>query len=77
MTCACHRSTLLVNPDQPDTTTGAFYQDAVTNQYARAVHGETADGKAYAFAFDEVGAQESLVHDGDPLRADLVLDPAD
>ncbi|PZV93585.1 Beta-1,3-glucanase [Micromonospora phaseoli] len=33
------------------------------------------DGKAYAFAFDDVGAFESLVHDGDPRAAGLILSP--
>ncbi|MFI0189738.1 glycoside hydrolase family 64 protein [Streptomyces sp. NPDC017082] len=70
-----NRSTLLVNSNQPDTTTAGFYQDAVTNQYARAVHEQMADGKAYAFAFDDVGNQESLVHDGSPQQAYLTLDP--
>ncbi|EST19670.1 glycoside hydrolase family 64 protein [Streptomyces roseochromogenus] len=70
-----NRSTLLINAHQPDTTTTGFYQDAVTNQYARAVHAEMADGKAYAFAFDDVGNQESLVHDGGPQQAYLTLDP--
>ncbi|MEU7409889.1 glycoside hydrolase family 64 protein [Streptomyces sp. NPDC042638] len=70
-----NRSTLLVNPNQPDTTTVNFYQDPVTNQYARKIHAQTADGKAYAFAFDDVGNQESLVHDGGPQQAYLTLDP--
>ncbi|MEU3957878.1 glycoside hydrolase family 64 protein [Streptomyces achromogenes] len=70
-----NRSTLLVNPSQPDTTTADFYRDAVTNQYARAAHAQMADGKAYAFAFDDVGHQESLVHDGSPQQAYLTLDP--
>ncbi|WP_330347217.1 glycoside hydrolase family 64 protein [Streptomyces sp. NBC_00582] len=70
-----NRSTLLVNPSQPDTTAAHFYQDAVTNHYARAVHAHMADGKAYAFAFDDVGQQESLVHDGSPRQAYLTLDP--
>ncbi|MGA5039622.1 glycoside hydrolase family 64 protein [Streptomyces capoamus] len=70
-----NRSTLLVNPNQPDTTTANFYQDTVTNHYARKVHAQTADGKAYAFAFDDVGNQESLVHDGSPQQAYLTLDP--
>jgi hypothetical protein len=34
-----------------------------------------ADGKAYGFPFDDVGAQESLVHDGDPRAAGIVLTP--
>ncbi|MGV9255652.1 glycoside hydrolase family 64 protein [Streptomyces sp. NPDC003697] len=70
-----NRSTLLVNSQQPDTTTANFYQDAVTNHYARIIHAQAADGKAYAFAFDDVGAQESLVHDGSPRQAYLTLDP--
>ncbi|MCL3997762.1 MULTISPECIES: glycoside hydrolase family 64 protein [Streptomyces] len=70
-----NRSTLLVNPSQPDATTADFYRDAVTNQYARAIHAQMADGKAYAFAFDDVGHQESLVHDGSPQQAYLTLDP--
>ncbi|WP_053711038.1 glycoside hydrolase family 64 protein [Streptomyces sp. NRRL B-3648] len=70
-----NRSTLLVNPNQPDTTTANFYQDTVTNHYARKIHAQMADGKAYAFAFDDVGNQESLVHDGSPQQAYLTLDP--
>ncbi|GAA3494731.1 glycoside hydrolase family 64 protein [Streptomyces prasinosporus] len=70
-----NRSTLLVNPHQPDSGTADFYRDAVTNHYARAVHAQMADGKAYAFAFDDVGHHESLVHDGDPRQALLTLDP--
>ncbi|GAA2272663.1 glycoside hydrolase family 64 protein [Streptomyces atrovirens] len=72
-----NRSTLLTNPDQPDSGSGGFYQDPVTNHYARAVHAQMADGKAYAFAFDDVGNHESLVHDGDPSQASLSLDPFD
>ncbi|MGW0998409.1 glycoside hydrolase family 64 protein [Streptomyces sp. NPDC002520] len=70
-----NRSTLLTNPNQPDTSPAHFYEDAVTNRYARAVHAQMADGTAYAFAFDDVGHQESLVHDGSPQQAYLTLDP--
>ncbi|MGW7259710.1 glycoside hydrolase family 64 protein [Streptomyces sp. NPDC054834] len=70
-----NRSTLLVNPNQPDTSSANFYQDTVTNHYARKIHAQMADGKAYAFAFDDVGNQESLVHDGSPQQAYLTLDP--
>ncbi|MET7454860.1 glycoside hydrolase family 64 protein [Streptomyces sp. NPDC005574] len=70
-----NRSTLLTNPNQPDTTDAAFYQDAVTNHYARKIHAQMADGKAYAFAFDDVGNHESLVHDGAPQQGYLTLDP--
>ncbi|MFE9776504.1 glycoside hydrolase family 64 protein [Streptomyces sp. NPDC005931] len=74
---AFNRSTLLTNPNQPDTGAAGFYQDVVTNHYARKIHAQMADGKAYAFAFDDVGHHESLVHDGGPRQAYLTLDPFD
>lgn len=70
-----NRSTLLVNPIQPDASSANFYQDAVTDHYARFIHAQMADGNAYAFAFDDVGHHESLVHDGSPQQASLILDP--
>ncbi|MFC9387842.1 sugar hydrolase [Streptomyces venezuelae] len=70
-----NRSTLLTNPNQPDTGPAGFYQDAVTNHYSRKIHAQMADGKAYGFAFDDVGAHESLVHDGSPQQAYVTLDP--
>ena len=70
-----NRSTLLVNPNQPDADSANFYVDAVTNHYARKIHAQMADGKAYAFAFDDVGNHESLVHDGNPQQAYITLDP--
>jgi hypothetical protein len=70
-----NRSTLLTNSSQPDTSSAAFYQDTVTNHYARKIHAQMADGKAYAFAFDDVGNHESLVNDGSPQTAYITLDP--
>ncbi|WP_407555974.1 glycoside hydrolase family 64 protein [Streptomyces sp. Pv4-95] len=70
-----NRSTLLTNSHQPDAGSADFYQDAVTNHYARTIHAQMADGKAYAFAFDDVGNHESLVHDGNPQQATITLDP--
>ena len=70
-----NRSTLLTNPNQPDASRRRFYQDAVTNHYSRKIHAQMADGKAYGFAFDDVGAHESLVHDGNPQKAYMTLDP--
>lgn len=63
--------------EKPDSDPATFYQDDVTNHYARLVHAQMVDGKAYAFAFDDVGNFESLVHDGDPQAAALTLDPLD
>ncbi|MFJ2174719.1 glycoside hydrolase family 64 protein [Streptomyces sp. NPDC087851] len=70
-----NRSTLLSNPNQPDTGAAGFYQDSVTNHYARKIHAQMADGKAYAFAFDDVGNHESLVTDSNPQEAYITLDP--
>ncbi|MEV7671990.1 glycoside hydrolase family 64 protein [Streptomyces sp. NPDC088752] len=72
-----NRSTLLTNPNQPDASSAGFYKDAVTNHYSRAIHERMVDGKAYGFAFDDVGAHESLVHDGNPQQAYVTLDPLD
>ncbi|GHG18054.1 glycoside hydrolase family 64 protein [Streptomyces zaomyceticus] len=72
-----NRSTLLTNPNQPDTSSANFYKDSVTNHYARKIHAQMVDGKAYGFAFDDVGAHESLVHDGNPQQAYVTLDPLD
>ncbi|WP_030959315.1 glycoside hydrolase family 64 protein [Streptomyces sp. NRRL S-378] len=70
-----NRSTLLTNPNQPDANGSGFYKDAVTNHYSRLIHAQMADGKAYGFAFDDVGAHESLVHEGDPREAFMTLEP--
>jgi hypothetical protein len=70
-----NRSTLLVNANQPDPDNANFYRDAVTNHFSRLIHAQMVDGKAYGFAFDDVGAHESLVHDGNPLQAYMTLDP--
>ncbi|MFE3991527.1 glycoside hydrolase family 64 protein [Streptomyces goshikiensis] len=72
---AFNRSTLLTNPNQPDANGVNFYRDSVTNHYSRIIHEQMADGKAYGFAFDDVGAHESLVHDGNPQEAYMTLEP--
>ncbi|GAA1863835.1 beta-1,3-glucanase family protein [Myceligenerans crystallogenes] len=70
-----NRSTLLLGETHPGPSKDTFYQDSRTNYYAKYVHQQMADGKAYAFAFDDVEAQESLVHDGNPTAAYIQLDP--
>ncbi|WNV89478.1 glycoside hydrolase family 64 protein [Umezawaea sp. Da 62-37] len=70
-----NRSTLLTNPNQPDANNANFYKDGVTNHYSRVIHSQMVDGKAYGFAFDDVGAHESLVNDGNPQQAYITLDP--
>ncbi|MEU8821485.1 beta-1,3-glucanase family protein [Actinoplanes sp. NPDC048796] len=72
---ALNRGTLGTIDTQPSTNAADFYRNNPTNVYAKVIHANMADGKAYAFAFDDVGAFESLVHDGDPRSAGLILTP--
>ncbi len=72
---ALHRSTLGTIDTQPGGGPADFYRGTLTNHYSRIIHANMADGKAYGFPFDDVQAQESLVHDGDPRAAGIVLTP--
>ncbi len=72
---ALNRGTLGTIDTQPSLNAADFYRNNPTNHYARVIHANMTDGKAYAFAFDDVGAFESLVHDGDPRSAGLILSP--
>ncbi len=72
---ALNRGTLGTIDTQPSTNAADFYKNSPTNQYAKIIHANMVDGKAYAFPFDDVGAFESLVHDGDPRAAGIVLTP--
>lgn len=70
-----NRSTLLEHTTQP-TTEDTFFSDQMwTNKYAKVVHQAMESGHAYAFAFDDVGGYESLIHEIDPQHAYLKLDP--
>ena len=69
------RGTLGTVDVQPSTDASQFYANSRPNHYGRLVHANMADGKAYAFAYDDVANQESLVHDGDPRSAGITLDP--
>jgi len=72
---ALNRGTLGTIDTQPSTDASQFYKSNPANQYARVVHQNMKDGKAYAFAFDDVGNFESLVNDGSPSAAGLVIQP--
>ncbi|MGH3433708.1 MAG: beta-1,3-glucanase family protein, partial [Thermocrispum sp.] len=72
---ALHRSTLHSIDTQPGGSPSDFYQGELTNHYSRLVHQNMVDGKAYGFPFDDVMAQESLVHDGNPQSAGITLTP--
>ncbi|MEV6491026.1 beta-1,3-glucanase family protein, partial [Actinoplanes sp. NPDC051633] len=72
---ALNRGTLGTLDTQPTLNAGEFYRNNPANHYARIIHANMVDGKAYAFPFDDVGAFESLVHDGDPRSAGIILSP--
>ncbi len=70
-----NRSTLLSNSNQPDTNAGSFYQGAPTNYYAKVMHDNSVDGKAYGFPFDDVAGFASYIQDTAPTNFTLVLTP--
>ncbi|MFI6388622.1 beta-1,3-glucanase family protein [Nonomuraea sp. NPDC050540] len=70
---ALNRSTLASITTQPSLNPALFYVDAVTNHYSRKIHARMVDGRAYGFAFDDVGGFESLVHDANPANAYITL----
>ncbi|GAA2476027.1 beta-1,3-glucanase family protein [Winogradskya humida] len=74
--CAALQRTTLGSQDvEPSTDVSTFYQHDPTNDYAKVIHANMVDGKAYAFAFDDVANQESLVHDGAPTAIGITLSP--
>jgi Beta-1,3-glucanase len=72
---ALHRSTLGGGATEPSRDAAAFYTGPVADHYSGAIHAAMADGRAYGFAFDDVGGFESLVHDAAPRSAGIVLTP--
>jgi hypothetical protein len=72
---ALQRGTLGTIDTQPGGTAADFYRNSPTNEYAKVIHANMVDGKAYAFAFDDVQNQESLVHDGNPQAAGITMTP--
>jgi hypothetical protein len=72
ISAAFNRTTLLIDSDQPDDENPSdYYQNSVTNHYARIVHAANLDGRGYAFPYDDVaptnGADQSgAVSSGSP-----------
>ncbi|WP_072688552.1 beta-1,3-glucanase family protein [Rhodococcus marinonascens] len=62
---AFNRGTLLDHSDQPISDPKLFYKPGITNHYSRIMHENTVTGKAYGFAFDDVGAPGAGEGDGD------------
>jgi hypothetical protein len=72
ISAAFNRTTLLTDTDQPDGENPAnYYQNSITNHYARIVHAANLDGRGYTFPYDDVaptgGADQSgEVNDPNP-----------
>ncbi|KAL1633438.1 hypothetical protein SLS58_011069 [Diplodia intermedia] len=75
-----NRSTLLENRETPDPDGRKdYYRNAVTNHYAKIVHATTADGKGYAFPYDDVTPvggkdQSGLVQSTDPQTLTVTVE---
>ena len=72
---ALTRGTLGTLDTQPSGSAADFYKNHPADVYAEVIHENMTDGKAYAFAFDDVQNQESLVHDADPRLASITMTP--
>ena len=72
---ALHRTTLASIHTQPSTDPTKFYRTAVTDHYSRILHSFEVDGRAYGFAFDDVGHFEALVHDSAPKSVRVTMTP--
>jgi len=70
-----NRSVLADHPNQPVTDPGLFYKRSITNHYARVMHENTTDHRAYGFAFDDVCSLASYVEDSAPKSITLRLTP--
>jgi hypothetical protein len=79
ISAAFNRTTLLTDTDQPDGENPAtYYQNTVTNHYARIVHGANLDGRGYAFPYDDVTAnggvdQSGFVADPNPTLLTIAV----
>ncbi|MCJ1356712.1 MAG: hypothetical protein MMC33_006707 [Icmadophila ericetorum] len=72
ISAAFNRSTLLIDNDIPSVQPLSYYQNSITNHYARIVHAANLDGRGYAFPYDDVGPsggadQSGSISDGAPL----------
>ncbi|KAM3084453.1 hypothetical protein ACMFMF_001809 [Clarireedia jacksonii] len=74
---AFNRSTLLINPRQPDgEVVSSYYQNSITNHYARIVHAANVDGLGYCFPYDDVTPNGGVNQSGfvnDPTPASLIV----
>jgi Beta-1,3-glucanase len=81
LAAAFNRSTLLIDPSQPDGENPArYYANPITNHYARIVHATEAGGLGYAFPYDDVTPnggvnQAGPVSSGSPALLSVTVGP--
>ncbi|MDX6230169.1 MAG: hypothetical protein QOI76_3559 [Frankiales bacterium] len=61
-----NRAVLGLDAAQPVADASRFYRSTAANHYAKVMHLNAVDGKAYGFAFDDVAGQASYVQDNAP-----------
>lgn len=75
LAAAINRGTAVSHASQPVTDAAAFYQEEPAHHYARVMHANSQDGRAYGFAFDDVAGFASYIEDGAPTQMTLTLTP--
>jgi hypothetical protein len=70
-----NRGVLTDSLTQPVANASTYYRRSVTNHYSRVMHENTVDGKAYGFAFDDVGEHAPYVSDPNPSNLTVTLTP--
>jgi hypothetical protein len=79
LAAAFNRSTLLIDSDQPDGENPAdYYENSVTNHYARIIHATLTGGLGYAFPYDDVTPdggvnQSGPVSSGSPAQLSITV----
>lgn len=81
LAAAFNRSTLLIDSNQPDGENPAdYYQNAITNHYARIVHSTLGAGGGYTFPYDDVtpdggASQAGAISSGSPSELAVTVGP--
>lgn len=79
LAAALNRSTLLINSNQPEgENVATYYENDVTNHFARICHETSVEGRGYAFPYDDVGSshgvdQSGFLNDPQPKTLTIVV----
>ncbi|KAJ2974896.1 hypothetical protein NQ176_g5814 [Zarea fungicola] len=77
LAAALNRSTLLINSNQPEgENVATYYENDVTNHFARICHETSVEGRGYAFPYDDVGSSHGVDQSGflnDPQPKTLTI----